>query len=132
MAAFWPATAEPISVKHAGGEAEIGGDRIEMPGPGAGAGSDQQLVVLAGGQDLLDQGVDGRPAPVDHALPADLDDGGVGKDPVVGRRVGRPQELLVGQGPFHQEGFEFRHLVRPCTPLRSGEPGHASAQELTL
>jgi hypothetical protein len=39
---------------------------------------------------VSDQRVDGRAAPVDHALPADLDHGGVGEDPVVGRGIGSP------------------------------------------
>ena len=72
------------------GEAEIGGDRIEVPGPGAGTGPDQQLVILPGGDDLVHEWVDGRPTPVDHALTTDLDHGGVGEDPVLGRCIGGP------------------------------------------
>jgi len=43
-----------------------------MPGPGACAGPDQQLVDLANGDNLVDERVDGRTAAVDDALSADL------------------------------------------------------------
>lgn len=74
-----------------------------MPGAGACAGSDQQLVVLAGGDDLVHERVNGRPAAVDDALSADLDHRRVRQDPIVRRCRGRGQKLRVGQRPLHEE-----------------------------
>ena len=92
-----------------------------MPGAGAGAGADQQLVVLAGGDDLVDQRIDGRAAAVDHALPADLDHRGVRQDAEVRRRLRRRQKLRVGQRPLHQERFELRCCVCHDVPLKSAQ-----------
>ncbi len=82
-----------------------------MPGPGAGAGADQQLVGLAGGDDLVHERVDGRAAAVDDALSADLDHCRVRQDPEVRRRVRRRQKLRVGQRSLHEERFELRRRV---------------------
>ena len=78
-------------------ETKIGGDRVEVPRSRTGPCPDQELVVSASIDDLVDQGVDGRPAPVDHALSADLDHRGVGQDAEVGRRVGGAQKFFVGE-----------------------------------
>ena len=86
-------------------------DRVEMSGPSAGAGPDQKLVLLAGGDDLVHQRIDGRAAAIDDALPADLDHRRVWQDPVVRRRLRRRQQLRVGQRPLHQERLELRRIV---------------------
>ena len=68
-----------------------------MPRPGAGAGSDQELVGVARGDDLVHERVDGRTAAVDDALSTDLDHRRVRQDAEVRRRVRCRQELRVGQ-----------------------------------
>ncbi len=86
-------------------------DRVEVPGPGACAGPDQQLVGLAGGDDLVHERVDGRAAAVDDALSADLDHRRVRQDPEVRRRLRRRQKLRVGQRSLHEERLELRRRV---------------------
>ena len=83
-----------------------------MPGPCACAGSDQQLVAVASGDNLVHERVDGCPAAVDDALSADLDHRRVRQDPEVRRRVRRCLELRVGQRSLHQERFTLRRRVR--------------------
>lgn len=82
-----------------------------MPGPGACSGPDQELVDLAGGNDLVDQWVDCGAATVDDALSANLDHEGIGQDPEVRRRVRRGQELRIGERPLHEERFKLRCCV---------------------
>jgi len=83
-----------------------------MPGPGACAGPDQQLVDLANGDNLVDERVDGRTAAVDDALSADLDYRRVRQDPEVRRRIRRYLELRVGQRSLHEERFKLHRRVR--------------------
>ncbi|MFT3850364.1 MAG: hypothetical protein QM739_17320 [Propionivibrio sp.] len=94
--------------QHAGRQTESGGDGIEMPGARAGAGPDQQRVDLAGGDDLVHERVNGGPAAVDDALPADLDDARIRQYPEVGGRSGCFGQLRVGQRSLHEERFELR------------------------
>ena len=79
-----------------------------MAGAGAGAGADQQLVGLAGGDDLVDQRIDRGAAAVDDALSADLEHRRVRQDPEVRRCLRRRQKLRVGQRTLHEERLELR------------------------
>ena len=83
-----------------------------MPGPGACASPDQQLVVVANGDNLVHERVDGRAAAVDDALSADLDYRRVRQDPEVRRRIRRYLELRVGQRSLHEERFKLHRRVR--------------------
>ena len=88
-----------------------------MPGPGACAGPDQQLVGRAGGDDLVHERVDGRAAAVDDALSADLDHRRVRQDPEVRRCLRCRQKLRVGQRPLHEERLELcRRVGHGVTP----------------
>ena len=82
-----------------------------MPGAGTGPCPDQQLVGLASGDDLVDEGVETLAAPVDDALPADLDHRRVGEDPEIRRLFRRRQKLRVGQRSLHEKRFEFRRRI---------------------
>jgi hypothetical protein len=86
-------------------------DRIKMSGPRPGAGSDQQLMGFAGGDDLVHQRINGHAATVDDALPADLDHRGVRQDPKIRRRLRRRLQLRVGQRSLHEERLELRRRV---------------------
>jgi hypothetical protein len=83
-----------------------------MPGAGAGTGSDQELVGVASGDNLVHERVDRRTAAVDDALSADLDHGCVRQDAEVRRRLRRCLELRVGQRSLHEERFKLRRWVR--------------------
>ena len=83
-----------------------------MPGPRACAGSDQQLVAVASGDNLVHERVEGCTAAIDDALSADLDHRRVRQDPEVRRRVRRCLELRVGQRSLHEERFKLRRRVR--------------------
>ncbi len=96
--------------EHARRQAQPGRDRIEMPGAGAGPGPDQKLVGLAGLHDLVDQRIDRRAAAIDHALPTDLDHGGIRQDAEIRRRVRRRHKLGIRERPLHQERFELRRV----------------------
>jgi hypothetical protein len=67
-----------------------------MPGPGSCASPDQQLVRLAGGDNLVHERVDRRAAAVDDALSADLENRRVRQDPKVRRSLHRSEKLRVG------------------------------------
>jgi hypothetical protein len=98
--------------KHACWQTEPSRDRVKMPGPGACAGPDQQLVDVANGDNLVHERVDGRTAAVDDALSADLDYRRVRQDPEVRRRIRRCLELRVGQRSLHEERFKLHRRVR--------------------
>jgi len=74
-----------------------GGNRVQVSRARAGTGADQHLVLLAHGDDLVDQRVDGGTTAVDHALTADLEHDGIGQDAEVGRSFRRSLELCIGQ-----------------------------------
>ncbi|MCP1836182.1 hypothetical protein ACVIHH_007533 [Bradyrhizobium sp. USDA 4518] len=112
--------------QHAGRQPQPGRDRIEVPGAGARAGPDQDLVRLAGRDDLIDQWVDGGAAAVDDALPADLDHGGIRQDPEVRCRLRRRQKLRIGQRSLHQQRFKLRRRIRHEKRPFSNAPGIAS------
>ena len=82
--------------EHAGRQPEVDSDAVGVPRARAGARADDHLVAGQVLDDLLDQREDGRAAPVDEALAADLDDIGLGQD-VHGRRLAglRHQTLVV-------------------------------------
>ncbi len=80
--------------QHAGRHAQVQGDGIGVPAARAAAGHDQQLVLRARCHDLLQQRQDHRPAAVDDALPAQLDD----------VQLGQRAEDLLGLGAC-QQGF---------------------------
>ena len=103
--------------EHARRQVKAGRDRVEMTGAGAGAGADEQLVVLAGGDDLVHERVEARAAAVDDALPADLDHRGVGQDLEIRRCVCRRQKLRVGQRSLHEERFELGRRVGHGVPF---------------
>jgi hypothetical protein len=89
-----------------------------MPCAGASAGSDQELVRLAGGDDLLDDGIDRGTAAIDHALSADLDDARVRQDAEVRRLLRCGDQLRVGERALHQQPFQLRGGGRhPRHPL---------------
>ncbi|MBP2149353.1 hypothetical protein J2126_002076 [Xanthobacter flavus] len=110
--------------EHAGRQVEAGGDGIEVTGAGAGAGADQELVVRAGGDDLVHQRIERGAATVDHALAADLDDGGIGEDAEVRRGVGGREKLRVRQGALHQQRVELCRRVHRGK-VRLAGPGRA-------
>ena len=97
--------------EHACRQVKPGRDRVEVPGPGACAGPDQQLVGPCGRRRSLHQRVDRRAAAVDDALSADLDHGRVRQDPEVRRGLRRRQKLRVGQRTLHEERLELRRRV---------------------
>ena len=105
--------------EHAGRQAKPGRDRVEMPGPGACSGPDQELVDLAGSDDLVDERVDRGAAAIDDALSADLDHGGIRQDPEVRRRLRRSHKLRIGERTLHEERLELRRRVcHVGTPFR--------------
>ena len=94
----------------------------------AGAGPDQHLVRLAGGDDLVHERVDGRAAAVDDALSADLDHGCVRQDSEVRRLVRLRLQLRVGQRSLHQERFELRRGAgHGILPLAAGSHARVGA-----
>jgi hypothetical protein len=91
----------------AGRQAKPGRDRVEMSRPGAGSGSDQELVGLAGRGNLIDQRIDRGTPSIDDALSADLDHGGIRQDPEVRRRIRRSHKLRIGERTLHEERLEL-------------------------
>ena len=93
--------------KHPRRQPKARGNRIEVPGARARAGSDQHLMILAGGDDLVDQRVNSRAATVDEALSANLQDGRVRQDAEIRRLRGRRFKLGVGQRSLNKKRPEF-------------------------
>jgi hypothetical protein len=98
--------------QHAGRESQVGCEGVEVAGPGAGPGADHDLVALRRSGELLDNRVDGAPAPVDDALATDLEDADIRQDPVVGCQPGRPEQFFVGQRLRHEHSMQFGHFFR--------------------
>src|SRR3954469_4824299 len=82
-----------------------------MASAGACTGANQHHVRLAGGDDLVNQGIDGGTAAVDDALSADLDDCCIRQDAEVCRRLRGRLKLRVGQGALHEKRLQFRRRV---------------------
>jgi hypothetical protein len=78
-----------------------------MPRPGACSGPDQELVRLAGSDDLVDERVDRGAPSIDDALSADLDHGGIRQDSEIRRRIGRSHKLRIGERALHKERLEL-------------------------
>jgi hypothetical protein len=72
------------------------------------SGPDQELVDLAGRDNLVDERVDRGASSIDDALSADLDHCGIGQDPEVRRRVRRSHKLRIGERTLHEERLELR------------------------
>ena len=116
--------------QHAGRKVERRRDRVEVAGARAGAGADQHLVRLAGGDDLLHQRIDGGAAAVDDALAADLDHRRVRQDPKIGRLLRRGLKVRIGQRALHEERLQLRCRVRHRVLPSPGSdaPSRASPQ----
>ncbi len=72
--------------------------------------------------DLVEQGKHGGAAAVDEALPADLDDVGVGEDREDRVRLCLRQQRLVGQGAVDERGAQLRQdadLALHVSPFQS-------------
>src|SRR5262245_51340620 len=82
-----------------------------MPSPSPCSGPDQELVDLAGRDNLVDEWVDRGATAVDDALSADLDHGGIGQDSELRRRIDRSDELWIGKRTLHEERLELRRRI---------------------
>jgi hypothetical protein len=92
-----------------------------VPGAGAAARADEQLVGAFGLDQLLDDGIHGGAAPIDQALSADLQNADVGEDPVVGEGVGGLGEGGVVQRPAVDQRGEIGHGGSPGPGRGAGE-----------
>src|SRR6185295_13914389 len=87
---------------HAGGHAEVEAYAVGVPRPRPGAGAEDHLVASKVGDDFLDQREDRRPAAVDEALAADLDDVGVRQDVDQRGSIRSREQLLVVERALHE------------------------------
>src|SRR5215213_5168360 len=81
---------------------------VGVPGPRAGAGADDHLVVSEIGHELIEQRKHRLPATVDEALPTDLDDVGIREDRENRVRLRLRQQCLVGQRAVNECAAQLR------------------------
>jgi hypothetical protein len=103
-----PGDCRPKHGQHAGRQAQADGEGVDVAGASSRAGAQDHLAPPQIGDDLIQERVNGGAAPVDQALPTDLDHVGPRQNRVVGRRLGRLENRLLIERTVQQRVPECR------------------------